>query len=275
VAARRAGARLALMPCTHPGQERYFLSRRLVGLYRQADAVIALTAQEREKMIQAGVPAARIAVTGAGVDPGEARGADGSRFRQKYGLPPAAPLIAFVGHKTAGKGALHLLEAARALLPARPDLTLALAGASTPAFDRAHQALPPALRARVLDLQVTDREKHDLLAASTALALPSHDDSFGIVLLEAWLHARPVVGARAGGIPDVIEEGRTGLLVPYGDVPALATALAYLLDHPGEAAALGARGRERTLARWTWDAVYGRLLAAYDLALGPGWRAAA
>jgi glycosyltransferase involved in cell wall biosynthesis len=270
VAARRADARLALMPCTHPGQARYFLNRRLVDLYCQAGAVIALTGREQERLIQAGVPADRIAVTGAGVDPDEARGADGRRFRQEHGLPAGAPLIAFVGHKTEGKGALHLVEAARALLPGRPDLVLALAGASTPTFAQAHQSLPPEIRARVLDLQVSDREKHDLLAASSALALPSRDDSFGIVLLEAWLHSKPVVGARAGGIPDVVEDGRTGLLVPYGDVPALAAVLARLLDRPGEAAAMGARGQARTLARWTWDAVYGRLLAAYDLALGPG-----
>jgi glycosyltransferase involved in cell wall biosynthesis len=270
VTAQRAGGRLALMPCTHPGQARYFLNQRMVDVYRQADAVIALTGREKEKLIQAGVPARRIAVTGAGVDPDDARGADGGRFRQKHGLPAGAPLITFIGHKTEGKGALHLLAAARALLPGHPSLVMALVGASTSAFAQAHQSLPPSLRARVLDLQVSDREKHDLLAASTALALPSRDDSFGIVLLEAWLHGKPVVGARAGGIPDVVEDGHTGMLVPYGDVAALAAAMGHLLDHPGEAAAMGARGRARTLARWTWDAVYGRLLAAYDLALGTG-----
>ena len=84
------------------------------------------------------------------------------------------------------------------------------------------------------------------------------------MLLEAWLHGKPVVGARAGGIPAVIQEGENGLLVPYGDPAALAEALGWLLDHPAEAGALGSRGREATQRCWTWDAVYRRLLPAYQ-----------
>jgi glycogen(starch) synthase len=274
VAARRAGARLVLMPCTHAGvegagAERHTpLSRRMLGLYRQADAVIALTERERQYLQRAGVPADRVHVTGAGVDPGAARGADGDRFRERFGPPPESPLVTFVGHKTAGKGALYLLEACRALLEERPDLTFALVGEPTPAFRQRYQALPGTVRSRVLDLRLSEQEKHHLLAASSALVLPSRDDSFGIVLLEAWLHGKPVVGARAGGIPDVIQEGETGLLVPYGDAGALMQAVSWLLDHPAEAAQMGARGRERTLARWTWDAVYERVRAVYRQVTG-------
>ena len=83
------------------------------------------------------------------------------------------------------------------------------------------------------------------------------------MLLEAWLHGKPVIGARAGGIPDVIDEGQTGLLVPYGDVSALSKAISWLLDHPGEADQMGSRGREITLQRWTWDTVYKRVRSVY------------
>jgi len=96
------------------------------------------------------------------------------------------------------------------------------------------------------------------------LPCPSQDDSFGIVLLEAWLHGRPVVGARAGGIPEVITDGQTGLLVPFGDAAALVDAISWLLDHPAEAAEMGAAGRATTLQRWTWDAVYRRVVTAYE-----------
>ena len=80
-------------------------------------------------------------------------------------------------------------------------------------------------------------------------------------------HGPTTVGARAGGIPEVIEEGRTGLLVPFGDAAALAEAIAWLLDHPAEAARMGARGRETTLARWTWPAVYDRVWSLYESCL--------
>jgi glycosyltransferase involved in cell wall biosynthesis len=240
----------------------------MLGLYRQADAVIALTERERQLLQRAGIPADRVHVTGAGVDPQAARSAQGDRFRERFGLPSKSPVVTFVGHKTAGKGALYLLESCRALVKERPDLTFALVGEPTPAFSQRHQALPGTVRSRVLDLRLSELEKHDLLAASSALVLPSRDDSFGIVLLEAWLHGKPVVGADAGGIPDVIQDRETGLLVPYGDTGALVQAISWLLDHPAEAAGMGIHGRETTLARWTWDDVYERVRAAYRQAMG-------
>ena len=274
VAARRSAAKLILMPCMHPGlegqatQQRYFLSRRLIRLYREAGAMIALTESERQILAVAGVPAGRIIVSGAGITPGEAGGANARRFRRAYGLSEDQPVVTFIGHKTEGKGALHLLEACRVLLNERPGLVSAFVGATTPEFDQRYQALPAAVRSRVLDLALAEAEKHDLLAASSLLALPSRDDSFGIVLLEAWLHGKPVIGAKAGGIPDVIEEQQTGLLVPYGSVAGLAQAIRWLLDHPQEAARMGARGRQRTLDRWTWDTVYRRVRSAFEG--GPG-----
>jgi glycosyltransferase involved in cell wall biosynthesis len=72
------------------------------------------------------------------------------------------------------------------------------------------------------------------------------------------------VGSRAGGIPDVVDEGHTGLLVRFGDVPKLAQSIAWVLDHPQEAAQMGARGRERTLQHWTWDKVYERVRQVYE-----------
>jgi glycosyltransferase involved in cell wall biosynthesis len=270
VAARRSGARLVLMPCSHPGahavgeQVAARLPGRLVKLYRQASSIVAMTHLEEEMLVQAGVPGERVVVTGAGIDPAASQGSDGARFRRAHALATGAPVLSFVGHKTGGKGALDLLDASRTLLTHRPDLVIAMVGPSTAEFERAHRALPEHLRRRVLDLSLPEKEKHDLLAATSALVLPSRDDSFGIVLLEAWLHSRPVIGARAGGIPAVIEDGVTGLLVPYGDVPAIIRSVEWLLDHPQEAVRLGELGRERVLAHHTWDDVYRRLEPVYQ-----------
>jgi len=269
VAARRSGARLVLMPCSHPGAPGEYgapgtrLPHRLVSLYRQADSIVAMTHLEQDMLVRAGVARERVVVTGAGVDPGAAEGADGTRFRRAHGIADGAPILAFIGHKTAGKGALHLLDAAQALLAGRTDLTLVMGGLSTAAFERAHAALPPVTRQRVLNVSLSEQEKHDLLHASSALVLPSRDDSFGIVFLEAWLHGLPVIGARAGGIPAVVDDGVTGILVPPGDVPAIARAVNWLLDRPRRAARLGELGRARALAQHTWDDVYRRLVPAY------------
>jgi glycosyltransferase involved in cell wall biosynthesis len=266
VAARQAGAKLVLMPCSHPEATRRpqpVPRRRLRHLYCQADALLAMTDLEREMLLRAGVEDKRIRVTGAGVRLETAAGADGARFRSEHGLETDSPIIAFVGHKTPGKGALTLLDASQQLIAEHPKLTLAMCGEDTPAFSQRLQSLPEHVRARVLDLRLSEQEKHDMLAASSLLVLPSRDDSFGIVLLEAWLHGLPVIGARAGGIPAVIEEGRTGLLVPFGHPDALREAISWMWEHPARAAALGARGRETTLQQRTWDAVYPRVEAAY------------
>lgn len=274
ITAHRSHVGLILMPCTHPGtcdddaQHRYFLSPRMVRLYNCADAVIALTDRERQTLIQAGVKPERVHVTGAGVDLEAGQSADPIRFRRAYGLPPTTSIVTFIGHKTEGKGTLYLLDACQRLLTERPNLAVVMLGERTDVFQHRYRELPGGVRARIFDLaELSDSEKHDLLAASSALVLPSKDDSFGIVLLEAWLHRVPVIGAEAGGLPDVIQDGITGLLVPYGDTLALIQALSFLLDHPDEAMAMGQKGWEITKRCWTWEAVYTRVAAIYEQVL--------
>ena len=120
-------------------------------------------------------------------------------------------------------------------------------------------------------LNVSDEVRRDALAAASVYAQPSRTDSFGIAYLEAWCYGAPVVGARAGGVPAVIDDGENGLLVPFGDVGALAGALERLLRDGALARRLGASGRAKVLRELTWDAAYGRARAFYrDLAGSPG-----
>src|SRR3712207_8646872 len=73
-------------------------------------------------------------------------------------------------------------------------------------------------------------DKRDLNAAGQVFCMPSRTDSFGIVYLEAWLNGVPVIGARAGGVPEIIDDGVDGYLVEFGDVAALANRIELLLD---------------------------------------------
>jgi starch synthase len=109
------------------------------------------------------------------------------------------------------------------------------------------------------------RDVHALIALASVVVLPSLAESFGFAALEAMSLGRPVVASRAGGLPEVVSDGETGLLVDVGDAPALARALVALLRDPGRAAALGAAGRERArtfscerMLRG-YEAVYGRI----------------
>jgi glycosyltransferase involved in cell wall biosynthesis len=199
-----------------------------------------------------------------GVDLDQAQGGDGLRFRARHGID--GQVVAFMGALTDDKGVVHLLRAMQCLWDAGSDATLVVAGQplAPSTFEQVYQALPDGHRQRIRRLGVVDGQlKQDMLAATDLFAMPSRVDSFGIVYLEAWAYGLPVIGCRAGGVPGVIEDGQDGLLVPYGDLVSLTSALDALLSAPDLRLAMGARGRAKVEARYTWNRIYDQLQAMY------------
>jgi glycosyltransferase involved in cell wall biosynthesis len=96
------------------------------------------------------------------------------------------------------------------------------------------------------------------------LLLPSRSDSFGIVILEAWAHAKPVVAADSGGIPGVIDHGVNGLLVPFGRPRELAAAIGRLLRDVALARSLGENGRRKLASEYSWNTQADRQMALYE-----------
>jgi len=94
---------------------------------------------------------------------------------------------------------------------------------------------------------------------SGVFALPGRGEGFGLVFLEAMALGKPVIGGAHGGIPDVIEDGVTGSLVPHGDVPRLSIALESLLLDPVRAREMGARGYRRVQTEFTFEQFQSRL----------------
>ena len=162
------------------------------------------------------------------------------------------------------KGGDVMVEALPALLEAAPGATVTLAGPGEP---------PPAARALLGNGRVAwkgyldEAAKHAALAGAAVFVLPSTSEGLPMALLEAMAHGRPVVATRVGGVPDIVSDGRDGVLVEPGDPGALAAAVAGLLADPERAAKLGAaaRGRvaemspERVAERM--DAIYREVLA--------------
>lgn len=170
----------------------------------------------------------------------------------------------FIGALAYDKGAIHLIEAMQRLWRDGYVATLALIGAPLAHFDAFYARLPAADRARIRLLPYApDAVKRDALAAADVFALPSRTDSFGIVFLEAWCYGVPVIGARAGGIPDVITEGRMVCWCDLAMSPGWAQAIRLLLDDRALAQRLGAAGRDKTLRDLTWERVYARARAVY------------
>ncbi|MCA9959065.1 MAG: glycosyltransferase family 4 protein [Anaerolineales bacterium] len=230
-----------------------------------ADAVLTLTSVEIAGMKQWHVTPRHSDVLGGGLDALPlALVADD--IRQKYGLQ--RPFALFVGRANYDKGALHAIEAAIQLNQSGTPLTLAFIGAETDEFQRVYGRLSAAEREWIRPLGfLEEAEKHALLAACAMLVMPSHSDSFGIVFLEAWAHGKPVIGANAGGIPGVVDDGQNGLLVPFADVPALTTAMRTLLTDPARSAAMGQNGRDKVARQYTWERVTERLRHNYELVL--------
>ena len=261
-AARRRGARIITTPCTHFGEDsnrevaRHYTQPFQIRLLNHCDTVLTLTGLERNRLIELGVPGEKVAATGAGIDLQEATGGDEQACRRELGLGNSAVVLHF-GMKALDKGSVAVVEAMKILWAQGAQATLVMAGPSMRAFDEYLQAqaghrgpfqnLPP----------VTDRQKRDLMAAATVIVQPSRVESFGLIYVEAWANARPLIAADTGVSRELIDEGADGLLVPFGDAPRIAQAIDRLLQSADLRKHLAEAGRRKVLARYTWEGAIG------------------
>jgi glycosyltransferase involved in cell wall biosynthesis len=268
-AARLAGVPFVVTPFVHlgpPGDRRivrYYSMPHQLRLLRDADATIVQTEQERAFLAARGVPDARMTRIGVGVHLAEITGGDAARARREFDL--RGHVVYFSGTAAADKGTYDLVAALRLLWAEGRAITLVLTGPMLSDARTFFDNLPGDEQARVRRLGfVAKRTQADILAATDVLALPSRTDSFGIVFLDAWANGVPVIGANAGGIPGVVSDGVDGLLVPFGAVAALASALRRLLDDPALRHRMGEAGRAKVLEHYTWDRIVGSVRDLYS-----------
>jgi glycosyltransferase involved in cell wall biosynthesis len=267
--ARRHRIPFIATPFVHVGERghndvliHYTMPHQLEALH-DADAVIVQTDIEAQALVRLGVANERLHKLGMGIDLDQLQGGDARRFRARYNLD--GPLVTFLGVVTYDKGSFHLVQAMERLWSQDEHAHLVMAGPPVDAFIRFYNRLSPATRERIIiPGTVLGQDKQDLLAATDIFVLPSRIDSFGIVYLEAWAYGKPVIGARAGGVPNVIEDGVDGLLTDFGNVAEIAAAIETLLADTDRAQAMGKRGRTKVQARYTWDHIYERLWAVCE-----------
>ncbi|GAC1441038.1 MAG: glycogen synthase [Mycobacteriales bacterium] len=243
-----------------------------------ADAVIAVS-EGMARDIVAAYPAldpATVRVVHNGIDAAEYRAIEATDVLERHGVDPATPYALFVGRITRQKGLAHLLRAARDL----PGQLVLCAGApDTPQIAAETELLVGELqKARPGVVWISDmlarQDVVALLSHATVFVCPSVYEPLGIVNLEAMACGTAVVASAVGGIPEVVADGETGLLVPYrpSDPAAfeadLARATAELLEDPKRAAAMGAAGRERAVTSFDWTAIAARTVEVYRSALG-------
>jgi glycosyltransferase involved in cell wall biosynthesis len=237
-------------------------------LLPSADALIAVTNHEAARLIDGyGADPERVHVISPGVavpdDPPDT--VDGP------------PTVLFLGRLAASKGIYRLAEAMEAVWRAVPEARLVIAGATTPETARIRAMLADTTAGSgsgIVEIlpDLTESEKQGLLRSASVLVLPSTMESFGIVLLEAWASATPVIALDTPVMREIVTSGIDGVLVDPSDDEELAGEISGLLTDPGHARAMGLSGFRNVADRYSWDAAAEQLEAIYESIVETGRR---
>ena len=253
-----------------------------------ADAVIAVSNGTKADILRAypDVDPARIHVIYNGIDLEQYQYTPDTDALKRYGIDPSQPYVLFVGRVTRQKGVTHLVEAIR-YLPAGTQVVLCAGAPDTPEIAAEMRAMVQSAKeggANVLWIEnmITKEEAIQLYSHCAVFCCPSVYEPFGIINLEAMACGAAVVASATGGILEVVVEGETGYLVPFEQDPEtsfplepaqfsedLAIRLNQLLADPAKAKTMGAAGRKRVEAHFSWTTIaeqtiglYGKLIEA-------------
>jgi len=247
---KECGFSIVFTPHFHPTGKRPRLLRKAFDIVYgkralwNSDVITVLSKIEKEQIIAAGVEPSRVRTVANPLDPDILRDVPWDIARKKFALKEK--VVLFVGRLDENKGLPVLLEAFEKM--GRKDTSLCIVGKDL--------CMEKGLRAIIAekglkDVQITGQVEKDTLlslySCASVLVLPSSYEAFGMVLLEAMAKGVPVVGTEVGGIPEVLNGGECGLLVPYGDAGALAEALGKAIDDDKLRARLIRAGKERAL----------------------------
>lgn len=238
-----------------------------IELLRKSDSVIVQTNLEGDAVRDWGIPRDRVHRLGMGVDHELVTGGNRQELRRSLNLGESNTVVGQLGVSDPNKGTNDLVRAISRLNESRGDdpIHLLLGGNSSPEFEQFAAELP-AVTGRWLHRMGPLRGEAiaDFFAALDVFAMPSRTDSFGIVYLEAWANALPVIGANAGGVAEVISHDRNGLLVEFGDVEGLSASIHSLVSNAAYRRRLGEAGKEHVSRGFSWDDRFGTLSTLCD-----------
>lgn len=229
----------------------------------------ANTAYEKSRLQEAGIPAGKIKILGVGVEPSSFNISDEAiaLFKSSLHLPADSILLAYVGRIERTKNVHLLIDAFNKLALTHNNVYLLIAGAGGEYANELQQSannLPVEISGRIKwKLNFATHEKAAIFNAIDMLVLPSNNESFGIVFLEAWICKKPVVGTNIGAIADVIDNHIDGLLFKKDDAANLFEKLQVLIANKAERERLAQNGYRKVMENYTWDIITKKLRQCY------------
>jgi glycosyltransferase involved in cell wall biosynthesis len=231
--------------------------------YRQVDCFIAASDAIRQMLVGDGVPADRTVTVHEGIDVERVAATPPVNVHEAFFLPHGAPVVGNVAALVPHKGQRHLIEAARLVVQEMPDVRFVILGEGE---------LRDALERQVHDHHL---QKHVLLPGFRTdvigcikgfdlFAMSSVTEGLGTSLLDAMACSRPIVATTAGGIPEIVEDGVNGLLVPPRDHAAMAAAILRTLKDAGLRRRMGDAGLARVASRFSVDRMVAETAAVYQ-----------
>lgn len=258
-AARRAG-----VPLRFISRRVDFPLRSRSKYTREIDGLIAISEGVRKVLLDSGVPDPLITVIPSGIDftPFETAGPR-DFLRREFGFAPDEFLVGIVAALEDHKGHTYLIEASKIVRQQAPKVRFIVVGSGSLRMDLDRQAKDLGVEDIVFFLGFRD-DVPRILASLDMFVLSSHHEGMGSSLLDALASRLPVVATRAGGIPEVIEDRETGLLVPPRDPAALAGAILELYRDRELAARLAGRGLEVVRRKFSAEAMAGKIARLYE-----------
>ena len=230
--------------------------------YRQVRLFVCASDAIRDMLVRDGIPAARAVTVHEGIDVDAVRAAPRAPIHEELWLPHEAPVVGNIGALVPHKGQRYLVDAAAAVIQRQPDARFVIAGDG-----ELRSALDQQIKARLLTKHVLlagfRTDVYSVLKAFDLFVMSSTTEGLGTSLLDAMACGTPVVATAVGGIPEVVVDGETGLLVPPRDPDALAHAILRLLEDRALRERMGAAGLARVRERFTAEAMVERTLQAY------------
>lgn len=223
---------------------------------------VAISRSVAARLSDFGIPAERIRVAPSGVALERAAPGAGGAFRRELGLAPDALLVGNIAHLSSEKGQRDLVDAIPAVLAVHPEARFVLVGEGALRGELERRARELGLGERLAFTGFRD-DVDVILDALDVFVMSSHAEGLGTAVADALAARRAVVATRVGGIPDIVEDGVEGLLVPPRDPAALAAAIGRLLDDPELRRRLGEAGRAKVERSFSVDAMVEGNLAVY------------